>query len=87
MQATPLHFAVMCCTPCNVELLLANGADPRAQDFQGNSPLHNAVVRLSQDPDSFVELKTIIKELLFRGADRQCKNNEGNTALDMLEIC
>ena len=42
-------------------------------------------MRISQDPDSFLDYKRIIKELLFNGADKNLKTNSEHTALDLLE--
>ena len=86
-MATPLHFAVMNREIHNVELLLSFGAEVNAQDFQGNAPLHMAMLRLAQEPDNYEEYKRILKELLFSGADRNLKNHQGQTAADLLLEC
>ncbi len=54
----------------NVQLFIKYGADLDAQDLRGQTPLHTAVIRLSQEPKRYVEYKKIIKELLFHGANR-----------------
>lgn len=86
-RATPLHFAVLHRECKNVELLIKLDADIDAQDFQGHTPLQIAIIRLSQEPDSFEDYKRIIKELLFNGASRKLKNSNGLTAFQLLEQC
>lgn len=44
-NATPLHFAVIYRELKNVELLIKLGAPLDAQDFQGHTPLHLALIR------------------------------------------
>lgn len=72
-NATPLHFAVLKLELMNVQLLLKYGADVNAQDKLGQSPLHLAIVKLADDVDDFDNVKRIIKELLFGGANRSLK--------------
>lgn len=83
-NVTPLHFAVLQRECKNVELLIKYSANIDAQDFNGYTPLHIAVVRLSQDADNFEDYKRIMKELLFNGANRGIKNDKGHTPLDLL---
>ncbi|MFN9738326.1 MAG: ankyrin repeat domain-containing protein [Pseudomonadota bacterium] len=57
-----------------VMMLVTNGADPRAADPEGNTPLHYAA--LSRDPG-------VAAVLLDAGADPAATNREGRTPLGM----
>lgn len=82
-QATPLHHAVLHCQPKNVEVLLKYGADPAAQDWQGNTPIHIAVLRSCQEPETWPDQKRIIKELLCKGGSLKMKTYQGLTPLEL----
>jgi ankyrin repeat protein len=73
---TPLHRAVSGGlakpNPAVVKHLLEHGADPRAKDDQGNTPLMFAVSQ--NDPE-------IVRMLLDRGADPRIRNSSGNSPL------
>ena len=43
------------------------------------------MMRTSQDPDGFQDFKRILKELLFNGADKSLKNDNGQTPYDLLQ--
>ncbi len=77
LRATPLHFATINKEIRNVELLINFGADVNAQDVYGQSPLHMAIIRMSTSESHFEDYKKIIKELLFKGADRRLKTKKG----------
>lgn len=74
-EGTPLHFAVLSLNFKNVQTLLKLGADPSAQDIEGNTPLHLCVIMLENNVQDFDKLKIIGKELLFSGASRSSKNH------------
>ncbi len=69
-KCRPLHFAVLNKQFKSVECLLGMGVDLNAQTKDGQSALHLAVVKMIEEPEEFEDLKRIIKELLFNGADR-----------------
>ena len=69
---TPLHRAVERDLPYDVELLLANGADPNAKGFNWQSPVHTAV---------FHGRNHILELLLDYGADPNVKDLGGHTPL------
>lgn len=69
---TPLHTAVDRNLIEDVELLLANGADPNAKGMNWQTPVHFAVLS-GHIP--------ILKMLLDYGADPNAKDSEGNTPM------
>jgi len=44
-----------------------------------------ALNTLFEDESGFEKVKNIVKELIFSGADRNMKNNAGQTPMDILE--
>jgi hypothetical protein len=68
-----------------VECLLAHKANPNAQNKDGQTPLHIAINKYitltledasqnyEADPQEFEDMKRVVKELLFNGADRDIK--------------
>jgi len=83
--ATALHFATMGHFIKNVQALIKLGADPNAQDIEGNSCIHLALNTLFEDEDSFEKVKNIVKELIFSGAKRELTNKFDQTPMDILE--
>jgi ankyrin repeat protein len=57
-----------------VEFLLDKGADVNHKNYNGNTPLHIAIV--NQDLE-------VCKVLISRGADVSITNNEGKTPLQV----
>ena len=84
-MATPLHFAILKQEFMNVQLLIKFGADVNAQDQIGQAPLHICIIRIASCPDDFDVYKKMIKELLFSGANRSLRTEEGQTPRDMLD--
>lgn len=70
---TALHYAAKAGQSCIVKVLIAHGADPRAQTLKGNTPLHGAAYK--------GHTGTVLT-LLKAGADKSTKNSDGETALD-----
>lgn len=63
------------------------GANPNAQDVEGNTPLHLCLKILAEDETkNFEKLKNIGKELLFSGASRSITNAHGQLPIDLLNI-
>ncbi len=68
-----------------MECLLAHRANPNAQNKDGQTPLHIAINKYitqtledaaqnyEADPQEFEDMKRVVKELLFNGADRDIK--------------
>ena len=85
-NCTPLHFASGRASPKLVSLLLENGADVRAQDGWGRTPLQWAVMlqdRYFQDIDVEAgDLIATVKLLSKYGADVRAKDQEGICPLD-----
>ena len=50
------------------------GADPNAQDVEGNTAIHLCIENLFDEPKKFEKVKNITKELIFSGATRNIKN-------------
>lgn len=62
------------------------GANPNAQDVEGNTPLHLCLKILAEEENrNFEKLKNIGKELLFSGASRSIMNAHGQLAIDLLD--
>ena len=46
-------------------------------DSEGNTPMHLCLELLFDDPESFEQVKNVIKELIFSGGSRDIKNKLG----------
>ncbi len=69
---TPLHYAALNAQSEEVEILLAAGADPNAQDDDGWTPLHCAAQAVSPECTT---------ALLQAGANPSVEDMHGNTPL------
>ncbi|MBA3954490.1 ankyrin repeat domain-containing protein [Candidatus Dependentiae bacterium] len=72
---TPLHYAIMGQNKAIVQLLL-KGGNPNMPNKNGWTPLHYAAIHGNTD---------IVQLLLQAGADPSIKNQQGETALDMVQ--
>ena len=61
----------------NVQALIKPGADPNAQDIEGNTSIHLALNTLFEDETGFEKVKNIVKELIFSGGKRDVANTFG----------
>ena len=71
---TPLHYAAMRGREAMARVLLAVGADKKAQNNDGLTPLHMAMNHRGE---------AVVRELLAAGADKHAKNNDGDTPLHL----
>lgn len=80
-DATPLHIALKRNLPLSaIKALVQAGADVKAVDDDGNTPLHFAVRNGSASLNS-----PICAFLISAGADPDAKNSEGETPRDLAE--
>jgi len=77
VKSTPLHWACYAGAENSVSYLLANGADPNAQDISGYTPLHLAI-----KSSESIKSSRIVKQLLFSGAERNRENFDGLKPID-----
>lgn len=75
---TPLHMVAQDGDTEVAELLLEHGANPNAQEENGNTPLWEAVFRAGKSGVS-----PMIQVLVAAGADPTMKNNSGVSSLDL----
>ena len=78
IKCTPFHWACYAGAENSSCYLIAYGADPNLQDLDGFTPLHLAVKSAEN-----IKSSRIVKQLLFWGADRNIKTNEGMKAIDL----
>ncbi|MCX5924697.1 MAG: ankyrin repeat domain-containing protein [Candidatus Dependentiae bacterium] len=85
---TPLHKAAGRSQIGAIQELIKQKAMINIKNNYGDTPLHNAVGRLIRedgDEDHFNKAKNVIQLLIDAGADTTIKNNEKETALEMLK--
>jgi len=68
---TPLHYACRFGANFSTFWLLGFGQQPNAQNKQGDTPLH-VLLKSGRVYDT-----KNVRELIFKGADRELKNNDG----------
>lgn len=73
---TPIHEAAARADIESVRLLISKGADARAADKRGYTPLMRAAL-------SYTQNAAVVEELLSRGAAGDAKNEDGDTALSI----
>ena len=76
-NSTPLHWACISHSFVIVQYFLAWGADVNSQDTAGYTPLHLAVKDLEKHKNL-----SIIKKLIFKGANPTIKDHDDNTPGD-----
>ena len=77
---TALHWACDHNATFTPSWLLAFGANINAVNHEGNTPLHMLV----KNPQKLKSSKQV-RMLIFKGADRDIKNDKGMTALELLK--
>jgi len=90
LGSTPLHWACYTGSETAVMYLLSWPQSLNAQDREGLSPLHLAVMSGKNflndkylSTYNITERTRIIKKLLQKGADKKIKDNKGRTAFDL----
>jgi ankyrin repeat protein len=82
---TPLHNAVFNGNVTNIMYLIEKGADVKAKDNDGNTPLHSLVSdRFSARGISAIDIIKIAHAFIRQGADVNAKNEDGKTPLHLL---
>jgi ankyrin repeat protein len=66
-----------------LELLLQKGANPNAQDADGNTPLHTLAAGRLLEPTNRHGGVIMAEHLILRGARRDIKNDKGQTPYDV----
>lgn len=88
---TPLHRAVSATNPCIliVRSLIGARACVSRVDFEGNTPLHTAILNVVQHTDNArvanIHVLNVISELLAAGACKNARNLNGQSSLDLVE--
>ena len=69
----------------NIQALISMNAQVNDQDNKGDSLLHLALARYIEDQENYGVYKEVFKMLLKLGADRNIKNKQGYTPLQLLK--
>ena len=77
---TPLHWATFVQGASAMYYLLGWGVEINAKTDSGQTALHFAV----KHAEKFGDMRSI-KELLMKGADRSCRDNNGILPIDLIE--
>lgn len=83
---TALAFAARDNRPDIATMLLDAGANPTAQDINGNTPLHCAMHPLCYDHIPKEPILKLVAALLAKGADPQQKNRRGESPLSKAKL-
>ena len=81
LSSSPLHFAIVNGNAEIVFQLIENGANVNAQDCDGKTPLHNAV--LSYSESDRIECVKIVSRLLKEPVNLNLRNKDGKTAYEL----
>lgn len=74
---SPLHFACDQKSEFTAAWLIGFGADVNAKNIKGETPTHLLLSKTEKSMDT----KTL-RSLIFKGADRNIKDNAGQTAIE-----
>mmetsp|Transcript_43314 Transcript_43314/g.41721 ORF Transcript_43314/g.41721 Transcript_43314/m.41721 type:complete len:142 (+) Transcript_43314:976-1401(+) len=81
-MSTPLHWACYSRSEIALNYLLSMNPLLEAHDQQGFTPLHLAVKSVEQ-----LRSSRPVRALLLKGADRNAKDSNGQTPMDMVDNC
>lgn len=85
-RETPLHLATQYGRPETVRMLLKKKANINAQDYLGNTPLHNALDVSPSNPD-YQNYRNVLNLLIKSGANIGARNKNRDTPLHSAAKC